>query len=80
MDNTKRLGLIGELKAQYDFVKAGFDIAVPLGDYCPYDLIINRQGKEYRIQVKSCEKIINGRINFNISSRNYYVDKIYTYM
>lgn len=76
--NTKQLGTIGELKAQYDFMKAGFDVAIPLGDYCPYDLIVSKNGKEYKIQVKSCEKITDGKIIFNISSRNYYIDKIYT--
>lgn len=78
MDNTKRLGLLGELKAQYDFTRAGWDVSVPLGDYCPYDLIVRKENKELRIQVKTCEKIVDGKINFNISSRNYYIDKHYT--
>ena len=78
MDNTKRLGLLGELKAQYDFIREGYNVSVPLGDYCSYDLIAQKEQEILRIQVKTCEKIIGGKINFKISSRNYYVDKHYT--
>lgn len=75
--NTKQLGTIGELKAQYDFMKAGFDVSVPIGDYCAYDLIVIKDSKILKIQVKSCEKIIDGRMKFDLTSRNYYIDKKY---
>lgn len=75
--NTKQLGTIGELKAQYDFIKAGFDVSIPIGDYCAYDLIIVKEGKIFKIQVKSCEKIVDGRMKFDLTSRNYYIDKKY---
>ena len=75
--NTKQLGTIGELKAQYDFIKAGFDVSIPIGDYCAYDLIIVKDDKIFKIQVKSCEKIINGKMKFDLTSRNYYIDKKY---
>lgn len=75
--NTKQLGTIGELKAQYDFMKAGFDVSIPIGDYCAYDLIIVKDSKIFKIQVKSCEKIIDGKMKFDLTSRNYYIDKKY---
>lgn len=75
--NTKQLGTIGELKAQYDFMKAGFDVSIPIGDYCAYDLIIVKDNKIFKIQVKSCEKIIDGRMKFDLTSSNYYIDKKY---
>lgn len=75
--NTKQLGTIGELKAQYDFMKAGFDVSIPIGDYCAYDLITIKDDKILKIQVKSCEKIVNGKIKFDLTSRNYYIDKKY---
>lgn len=78
MENTKQLGLLGELKAQYDFIKNGFEVSIPLGDYCAYDLIIRKNGITKRIQVKTCEHITDGKIDFKISSRNYYIDKSYT--
>ena len=78
MDSTKRLGLLGELKAQYDFVKAGWNVSVPLGDYCTYDLIAIKNDKSLRIQVKTIEKIKDGKMEFHIKSKNYYIDKFYT--
>lgn len=75
--NTKQLGTIGELKAQYDFMKAGFDVSIPIGDYCAYDLIAIKDDKILKIQVKSCEKIVDGKIKFDLTSRNYYIDKKY---
>lgn len=75
--NTKQLGTIGELKAQYDFMKAGFDVSIPIGDYCAYDLIAIKDDKILKIQVKSCEKVVDGKIKFDLTSRNYYIDKKY---
>lgn len=78
MDNTKKLGSLGELKAQYDFIKAGFDVSIPIGDYCAYDLIVVKDEKILKIQVKSCEKIKDGKMQFNLLSQNYYIHKQYT--
>ena len=76
--NSKIQGTIGELKAQYDFMRAGFDVSVPLGDYNAYDFIAIKNEKIHKIQVKTCEKVIEGRMKFDLTSRNYYSDKIYT--
>ena len=73
--NTKQLGTIGELKAQYDFMKAGFDVSIPIGDYCAYDLIIIKDGKIFKIQVKSCEKIVDGRMKFRRKDNVIYISK-----
>ena len=78
MENTKQLGLLGELKAQYDFVKAGYAVSCPLGDYCSYDLLVEKNNKVLRIQVKTTEKIKEGKMIFNLKSNNYYVNKYYT--
>lgn len=40
--NTKQTGTIAELKAQYDFMNYGFNVLVPQGDYCPYDIVIEK--------------------------------------
>lgn len=76
--NTKQLGLLGELKAQYDFIKAGWDVTIPLGDYCSYDFLAIKDNKTLKIQVKTTEKIQNGVIIFSVNSRNYYSNKVYT--
>ena len=78
--NSKQLGLLGELKAQYDFIKAGWDVSIPLGDYCSYDFIAIKNDKSLRIQVKTTEMIRHdeGIMKFSVTSANYYVNKIYT--
>ena len=78
--NSKQLGLLGELKAQYDFIKAGWDVSIPLGDYCTYDFIAIKNNKSLRIQVKTTEIIHHdeGIMKFSVTSANYYVNKIYT--
>lgn len=78
MENSKQLGLLGELKAQYDFIKAGYSVSCPLGDYCSYDLIAEKNNKILKIQVKTTEKIKEGKMIFSLKSKNYYVDKYYT--
>lgn len=78
MKNSKELGLLGELKAEYDFIKNGWEVSLPLGDYCDYDLIAIKDGYSLRVQVKSCRKIQNGKMHFYICSRNYHVSKKYT--
>ncbi len=76
--NTKQLGMLGELKAQYDFIKHGFEVWVPQGDYLSYDLVVSKNNIIYKIQIKTTEKINNGLIVWNLRSQNYYVNKIYT--
>ena len=78
--NSKQLGQLGELKAQYDFIKAGWEVSVPLGDYCSYDFIAIKGQKTLKIQVKTTEIIhhTDGVMKFSVNSANYYVDKIYT--
>lgn len=76
--NTKQLGLLGELKAQYDFIKAGWEISIPSGDYCSYDLLAIKNNQILKIQVKTTEKIQDGVIIFSVNSRNYYSNKTYT--
>lgn len=78
MENSKKIGLLGELKAQYDFIKNGYEVSVPLGDYCSYDLIAIKDNIKLKIQVKTTEKIKDGKMEFHIKSKNYYVDKKYT--
>lgn len=83
--NTKMMGQLGELKAQYDFIKAGWEISIPIGDFCSYDFIAIKKDKILKIQVKTTEKIhynsksySDGTISFKTTSRNYYENKTYT--
>lgn len=76
--NTKQTGTIAELKAQYDFMNYGFNVLVPQGDYCPYDIVIEKDNFFWKIQVKSCSQIKNGKIEFDLRSRNAHHMKIYS--
>lgn len=78
--NSKQLGQLGELRAQYDFIKAGWEVSIPLGDYCSYDFIAIKANKMLKIQVKTTKVIHHqdGVMKFSVNSANYYVDKVYT--
>lgn len=76
--NTKQMGTIAELKAQYDFMNYGYNILIPQGDYCAYDLVIEKEGRFWKVQVKSAQKIKEGKIEFDLTSQNYYCSKKYS--
>lgn len=63
--NTK--GLKTELYCQYYFTSLGYNVSIPLGEDCKYDLIVDFGGKLIRMQTKSCREEENG-IVFNVSS------------
>lgn len=50
--NPSQIGLETELKCQYFLLSQGFDILIPLGNYLKYDLVIVKDEKFYRVQVK----------------------------
>jgi len=50
--NPSQIGLETELKCQSYLLSQGFDILIPLGNYLKYDLVIVKNEKFYRIQVK----------------------------
>lgn len=50
--NPSQIGLETELKCQYYLINKGFNILVPLGNYLKYDLVIEKNNKFYRIQIK----------------------------
>lgn len=50
--NPSQIGLEVELKAQYYLINQGWNVLVPLGNYLKYDLVIEKDNKFYRIQVK----------------------------
>lgn len=60
-------GLKNELYCQYYFSSIGYNVSVPLGEDCKYDLIVDFNGNLTRIQVKACTEEENG-ITFSVSS------------
>lgn len=54
MDNN-RAGEIGESVVQTDLLKSDFNISIPVGEF-PYDLVVERDGTFYRVQVKTARR------------------------
>lgn len=55
--NPSQIGLITEYKCQLYLIEHGFNVLVPIGNYQKYDLVIEKDNKFYRIQIKhSTEK------------------------
>lgn len=52
-ERTKEKGSLGELRIMYEAAKRGYVVLTPCGDYSKYDLVVERNGKFERIQVKS---------------------------
>lgn len=67
MNETKVKGLTTELQCQLFFTQLGYNVSIPLGEDCKYDLIVDIKGDLYRIQVKTCHAEENG-IEFRTKS------------
>ena len=50
--NPSQIGQITELKCQTYLIEKGWNILIPIGNYQKYDLVIEKNGKFYRIQCK----------------------------
>jgi hypothetical protein len=54
MNETKKIGLLTELQCQAYFTNLGYNVLIPLGEDCRYDMIVDFNGILERIQVKTC--------------------------
>ena len=69
MNETKQKGLTTELEVQLYFTKLGYNVCVPLGEDCRYDMIVDFDGILTRIQVKTSHvKKNNSGITFRAES------------
>lgn len=50
---TKQKGAIAEQAVVLAALNRGYGVSIPLGDYLPYDLILDVNGKLLKVQVKS---------------------------
>lgn len=50
--NPSQIGLITEYKCQLYLLEQGFNVLIPIGNYQKYDLVIEKNNKFYRIQIK----------------------------
>jgi hypothetical protein len=65
--NTKLVGDLSELAVMSALIRAGYEVAVPWGDNCRYDLVGDKDGVLSRIQVKT-GRLEHGAIQFNCYS------------
>src|SRR4051794_17681028 len=52
MAPLKQKGDLAELMVAADLRRRGYQIAIPFGEDCDYDLVVDRHGKLERVQVK----------------------------
>lgn len=67
MHHTKVKGDIAVAKVVYEFTKAGYFVFTPTSEHCPFDLIIYKDYKLIRLQVKYRETK-DGKITLNFRS------------
>lgn len=66
--NPSIIGQITELKCQLFLVEQGFNVLIPMGNHQKYDLVIERNGKFTRIQVKHASAQDEGK-SFLVKTR-----------
>lgn len=78
--NSSVIGDMGETIAIAEFAKLGFTVLIPFGGNCPYDLVVDNNGKFIKIQCKTTENVKDGKMDFSICRTNgfTYKKEIYT--
>lgn len=71
MLNTVSLGDLGESYAIMKFTQAQAIVSKPLTNNARYDLIIEKNSKLYRVQVKTTNAIKDGKMEFATKTTNY---------
>ena len=72
--NTKDKGTLGEALAIAHYVSLGYEVAIPLGDRRPYDLIVDTGRQLLKVQVKyTTTREVDLRVSGGNKSRNTHV-------
>lgn len=66
--NPSIIGLTTELKCQLYLVEQGFNVLIPMGNHQKYDIVVEKNGKFTRIQVKHATEKDEGR-SFLVKTR-----------
>lgn len=66
--NPSIIGLTTELKCQLYLIENGYNILVPIGNYQKYDIVVEKNGKFIRIQVKHASEQDEGK-SFLVSTK-----------
>lgn len=77
MENTPRQGEKSELAVASELMMDGYGVSFPFGHNHQYDLIVDKDGRLYRIQVKTASHEDNNRYYISADADSYdeeYVD------
>lgn len=74
-ENSSKIGSVGESIALAEFTKRGYNVSIPFSENCPYDLVVEKNGKLLKIQCKTTEHIKNNCMEFNICRSNGFTYK-----
>lgn len=69
--DTKSIGELSELIVALSLSRVGYLVSKPFGENARYDLVIDKDGKLSRVQVKT-GRLRNGAILFNTYSSHYH--------
>jgi len=58
--NPSQIGQVTELKCQAYLIENGYNVLLPIGNYLPYDLVIEKDNKFLRIQCKHATELDTG--------------------
>lgn len=78
--NTKQIGTITEYQCATYLMNLGCIVSFPLGDFAPYDLIIDYNGILKKIQVKKSTRTNNGSISIECTTSQFKNDGVHTRM
>ena len=66
--NPSIIGLTTELKCQLYLIEQGFNVLIPMGNHQKYDIVVEKNGKFTRIQVKHATEKDEGK-SFIVKTR-----------
>ena len=79
--NPSQIGEITELKCKTFLIEQGWNILVPIGNYQKYDVVIEKDNKFYRIQIKHAtekEDSFLVRTRFDVRQNGKVIKGLYT--
>ena len=72
ISKTNEIGLIGEQSIILAFIRHGFQVAVLVGNNARYDMVVEKDGRFIRVQVKTTREVKDGTMIFATSKSNPY--------
>ena len=77
--NSRMIGNVGESVAISEFVKMGVDVFIPFGQNTPVDILVLIDDEILKIQVKTTQKVKNGKMSFDLCRTNGFTGKSIPY-